>query len=67
LDKLRKGQNFTIPEGYAHQLERTGQEELVILFSCPDSHLDNDKDRLMLSDAPGLTVPPPRPPSRYNR
>ena len=47
------GDRFIIPQGYAHQLERFGNEPLVILFACPDTHL-NDKDRLMLEDSPSV-------------
>ena len=54
------GDSFVIPEGFAHQLRRTGQNDLTILFRCPDSHLDDKADRHMLPDAPisvgGLTA-----------
>ncbi len=33
---VQEGDSFIIPEGYAHQLKNTGQDELVILFACPD-------------------------------
>ena len=46
------GDSFIIPEGYAHQLCKTGTGELTILFGCPDSHLDDDGDRHLLPDAP---------------
>ena len=46
------GDSFVIPEGYAHQLRKTGSEDLTILFGCPDAHLDDDKDRYLLPDAP---------------
>jgi mannose-6-phosphate isomerase-like protein (cupin superfamily) len=44
------GDSFIIPEGYAHQLRKTGEGDLTIVFGCPDSHLEND--RFMLEDAP---------------
>ncbi len=50
--QVSAGDSFTIPEGYAHQLRRRGDGDLVILFACPDSHLDDDVDRTMLPDAP---------------
>ena len=46
------GDSFVIPEGYAHQLRKRGAGDLVILFACPDSHLDDTKDRTMLPSAP---------------
>ncbi|MCB0358369.1 MAG: cupin domain-containing protein, partial [Bdellovibrionales bacterium] len=46
------GDSFVIPEGVAHQLRRTGDAPLTILFGCPDSHLDDSIDRTMLPDAP---------------
>ncbi len=45
---VQKGDSFTIPEGYAHQLKNDGDGELVIVFSCPDTHLDDKADRTML-------------------
>jgi oxalate decarboxylase/phosphoglucose isomerase-like protein (cupin superfamily) len=48
------GDSFVIPEGFAHQLRRTGDEDLIILFGCPDSHLDDTADRFMLPDAPAV-------------
>ena len=44
------GDSFVIPEGFAHQLRKTGNWDLTIVFGCPDSHLDDD--RFMLPDAP---------------
>ena len=48
------GDSFRIPEGYAHQLENLGHDALVILFGCPDAHLDDRADRAMLPVAPEL-------------
>mgnify|MGYP003394137874 CR=1 FL=1 len=53
---IEAGHIFVIPNGYAHQLERVGNEDLTILFNCPDSHLNNDLDRVMLPDAPTLKL-----------
>jgi mannose-6-phosphate isomerase-like protein (cupin superfamily) len=52
--KVAKGDNFVIPEGYAHQLQKQGEGDLTILFACPDSHLDNSVDRTLLPDSPSL-------------
>lgn len=49
---VRTGDSFVIPEGYAHQLRKTGEGDLTILFGCPDSHLNDDMDRTLLPDAP---------------
>lgn len=50
---------FVIPPGCAHQLVRSGSEKLIILFSCPDSHLSHD--RYLLPD-----LCPEKIPSREN-
>jgi mannose-6-phosphate isomerase-like protein (cupin superfamily) len=50
--EVSEGDSFVIPEGYAHQLRKRGDGDLVIVFGCPDSHLDDDKDRTVLPDAP---------------
>ncbi len=52
--EVTKGDNFVIPEGYAHQLQKQGEGDLTILFACPDSHLDDSLDRTLLPDSPGL-------------
>jgi len=49
---VRAGDRFVIPEGYAHQLRKTGDRDLVILFGCPDAHVDDRADRTLLEDAP---------------
>jgi mannose-6-phosphate isomerase-like protein (cupin superfamily) len=49
---VETGDSFVIPEGYAHQLRSRGEENLVILFGCPDSHLNDTQDRTLLPDAP---------------
>jgi mannose-6-phosphate isomerase-like protein (cupin superfamily) len=52
--KVVTGESFTIPEGYAHQLCALGKTPLVIVFSCPHSHLNDDQDRTVLDDSPLL-------------
>jgi len=39
---------FIVPEGYAHQLVKTGAGPLIIIFACPDTHLAGD--RILLPD-----------------
>ena len=51
---VESGDNFVIPEGYAHQLAKRGESNLIILFGCPDSHLDDNQDRTILPDASTL-------------
>jgi len=46
--KVASGDVFIVPQGYAHQLVRTGNEPLIIIFACPDSHLA--EDRLVMPD-----------------
>jgi mannose-6-phosphate isomerase-like protein (cupin superfamily) len=41
--KVSAGDTFTIPEWYAHQLIRSGNEPLTIIFVCPDTHLAGDR------------------------
>jgi mannose-6-phosphate isomerase-like protein (cupin superfamily) len=45
---IKEGDSFIIPEGYVHQLKNVGKNELIILFACPDSHLDDKLDRFMI-------------------
>ena len=52
---VSKGDSFVIPEGYAHQLRKRGDGDLVIIFGCPDSHLNDTEDRTLLADAPVTT------------
>lgn len=54
---VSKGDSFVIPEGYAHQLRKRSDGDLVIIFGCPDSHLNDTEDRTLLADAP-LAVKP---------
>lgn len=45
---VEAGDVFIVPEGYAHQLLRVGNEPLIIIFACPDAHLA--EDRLIMPD-----------------
>ena len=57
---VNKGDSFVIPEGYAHQLQRIGNKDLIIVFACPDTHLE--KDRTVLPNSPLLQfVKPVKP------
>jgi mannose-6-phosphate isomerase-like protein (cupin superfamily) len=51
---VKTGDAFTIPEGYAHQLVSTGEKELVIVFACPDSQLNDSQDRTIIANASGV-------------
>ena len=35
--------SFVVPENTLHQLKNAGTEPLVLMFSCPQSHLDQDR------------------------
>ncbi|RXZ36482.1 cupin domain-containing protein [Oxalobacteraceae bacterium CAVE-383] len=35
--------SFTVPENTLHQLKNSGDEPLILMFSCPESHLDEDR------------------------
>lgn len=48
--QVRAGDSFVVPQGFAHQLVRTGESPLTIIFACPDSHLG--EDRFLLPDSP---------------
>ncbi len=52
--EVKTGDSYVIPEGYAHQLKNSGSEDLIILFGCPDSHLNDDEDRTVIVDTFGL-------------
>jgi mannose-6-phosphate isomerase-like protein (cupin superfamily) len=45
---VRAGDVFSVPEGFAHQLVRDGDDPLIILFACSDNHLGDD--RMVLPD-----------------
>lgn len=36
-------QSFLVPANTLHQLRNTGNESLVLMFSCPESHLKEDR------------------------
>lgn len=36
-------ESFVVPENFLHQLTNTGTEPLLLMFSCPTSHLDTDR------------------------
>ncbi len=45
---VKAGDVFSVPEGFAHQLLRSGNEPLIIIFACSDNHLGDD--RMVLAD-----------------
>ena len=59
---VSKGDSFVIPEGYAHQLQNIGDKDLIIVFGCPDTHIDDEQDRISLPDAPRPQPVKPSPP-----
>jgi mannose-6-phosphate isomerase-like protein (cupin superfamily) len=52
-EPVEAGDVFLIGPGFAHQLRNKGKADLVIIFGCPPSHLDNHLDRLMIESPPG--------------
>lgn len=50
--QVKAGDSFVIPEGFAHQLVRSGEAPLTIIFACPDSHLN--ENRFLLPDSPQI-------------
>ncbi len=52
--ELNVGDTLVIPAGIAHQLVRTGNDNLVIIFACADSHLA--EDRRVLPDIHGQAI-----------
>lgn len=40
---VKSGESFVVPEKIEHQLVNVGHEQLVLMFSCPISHLDSDR------------------------
>ncbi len=40
---VEEGATFTVSPGMLHQLHNTGDTPLVLIFGCPDSHLDTDR------------------------
>ncbi|HUW63621.1 MAG TPA: cupin domain-containing protein [Spirochaetia bacterium] len=40
---VQKGDVFSITPGQVHQLENTGDDNLLLVFGCPASHLGNDR------------------------
>jgi len=35
--------SFVVPENTLHTLKNIGEQPLVLMFSCPESHLDRDR------------------------
>jgi mannose-6-phosphate isomerase-like protein (cupin superfamily) len=40
---ISERESFTIPENTSHQLINSGHVPLVLMFSCPTSHLESDR------------------------
>jgi quercetin dioxygenase-like cupin family protein len=41
--KVQEGDVFAIEAGIVHQLKNTGQEDLLLVFVCPPTHLTSDR------------------------
>ncbi|MCD6027139.1 MAG: cupin protein [Solimicrobium sp.] len=41
--KVNKYSSFTVNPNTSHQLKNTGSEPLILMFSCPESHLNEDR------------------------
>ena len=49
--KVSQDNSFIIEPGIAHQLvNRSEEESLIIVFACPDSHLNDNEDRFFIKD-----------------
>ncbi len=40
---VKGGESFIVPEKTLHQLINMGSNELILMFSCPTTHLNNDR------------------------
>lgn len=40
---VRKHHSFVVRANHSHQLKNTGDEALILMFSCPESHLKKDR------------------------
>jgi len=43
IKKVKAKNSFTIPENVIHQLINTGDQPLTLIFTCPLSHLSEDR------------------------
>lgn len=41
--RVEKYHSFSVPENTIHSLKNIGKEPLLLIFSCPESHLDEDR------------------------
>jgi len=41
--KVKKGDFFMVEEGQVHQLHNTAEENLVVIFGCPKTHITTDR------------------------
>jgi hypothetical protein len=46
---INAGDFFVVPNGVVHSLV-AGPERLRFIFGCPDAHLDNTKDKIVLEN-----------------
>jgi mannose-6-phosphate isomerase-like protein (cupin superfamily) len=40
---VKAGDCFNVPEREVHQLQNTGDKRLLVVFGCPNSHLNQDR------------------------
>jgi mannose-6-phosphate isomerase-like protein (cupin superfamily) len=41
--QVTSGESFIVPENVLHKLTNTGTIPLILMFSCPERHLDSDR------------------------
>ena len=46
---IKSGDFFIVPNGTVHSLV-SGKNRLRFVFGCPDAHLDNNRDKVVLED-----------------
>src|SRR3989344_1353393 len=46
---IKSGDFFIVPNGIVHSLV-SGKDRLRFVFGCPDAHLNNDRDKVVLED-----------------
>ena len=64
---VKPGDEIEVQEGEVHSLRNTGEEELIFIFACPNSHLEDfdsenhpNGDRYIVADLPN-GLPPQYP------
>ncbi|MBU1000172.1 hypothetical protein KKE78_02105, partial [Patescibacteria group bacterium] len=47
---VKSGETIIVKAGQVHSFEVIGEEPVIFIFSCPESHLNDDQDRLMTTE-----------------